>query len=255
MYDDPWELKYFDFSEFINSTKTDFIGRQWLYHELELVLEDINTRGVLITGNPGSGKSAFLSNLLCSAKSSPTIHNRILAYHFCMHYDRATQDGTKFIRNLANMVAWKIKEYRELILTNRFVRRVLYIECPRDPEWCFDQGILSPLKKLRLQPGSPWYIIIDALDECSDGKAEILNILKLKAGRLPKWMKLIISSRNVSSITTNLHKLQRVELRSDDKRNIQDIDNYLSLKVFSLREPIVACIIRKRKLGDISQDP
>ena len=239
MYDDPLELKYFDFSEFINSSKTDFIGRQWLYHELELVLDDINTRGVLITGNPGTGKSAFLSNLLCSAKSSPTIHNRILGYHFCMHYDRATQDGTKFVRNLANMVAWKIKEYREHIRTNSFVRRVLYIECPKDPEWCFDQGILSPLKSLSLQPGSPWYIIIDALDECSDDKADILNILRLKVGRLPKWMKLIISSRNVSSITTNLHKLQKVELRSDDKRNIQDIDNYLSLKVFSLREPII----------------
>ena len=239
MYHDPLELKYFDFIEFINSSKTDFIGRQWLYHELELVLEDINTRGVLITGNPGTGKSAFLSNLLCSAKSSPTIHNRILGYHFCMHYDRATQDGTKFVRNLANMVAWKIKEYREHILTNSFVRRVLYIECPKDPEWCFDQGILGPLKKLSLQPGSPWYIIIDALDECSHDKGDILNILKLKAGRLPKWMKLIISSRNVSSITTNLHKLQRIELRSDDKRNIQDIDNYLSLKVFSLREPII----------------
>ena len=239
MYDDPLELKYFDFIEFINSSKTDFIGRQWLYHELELVLEDINTRGVLITGNPGTGKSAFLSNLLCSAKSSPTIHNRILGYHFCMHYDRATHDGTKFVRNLANMVAWKIKEYREHIRTNSFVRRVLYIECPKDPEWCFDQGILRPLKKLSLQPRSPWYIIIDALDECLDDKGDILNMLKLKVGRLPKWMKVIISSRNVSSITTNLHKLQRVELRSDDKRNVQDIENYLSLKVFSLREPII----------------
>ena len=37
MYGDPWELKYFDFSDFINSSRSEFIGRQWLYHEMERV--------------------------------------------------------------------------------------------------------------------------------------------------------------------------------------------------------------------------
>ena len=217
---------------------------------MEGALEHTNKRGILITGNPGSGKSAFLSHLLCSRTSSPLIHNRILGYHFCMHSDKGTQSGAKFVGNLANMIAWKINEFRQVILTDSFVRRVLYKDCPQDPEWCFEQGILTPLKKLQQQPIEPWYVVVDALDECANDKAEILNMLKSKLPRFPKWLKLIVSSRNVSSITASLDGLQRVELRSDDERNRNDIDTYLSLKVFSLKESIVHRVKRALKITD-----
>ena len=239
MYSDQWELKYFDFGDFINSSNTEFIGRQWLYQEMERVLEQTSKRGILITGNPGSGKSAFLSHLLCSRTSSPLIHDRILGYHFCMHFDRGTQSGAKFVRNLANMIAWRIPEYGQVISTDVFVSKVLYKDCAQDPEWCFEQGILTPLKKLQQSRMEPWYVVIDALDECANEKAEILNILKSKLLRFPKWFKLIVSSRNVSTITSSLDDLQRVELRSDDERNREDIDTYLSLKVFSMKESII----------------
>ena len=250
MYSDQWELKYFDFGDFINSSNAEFIGRQWLYQEMESLLEHTNKRGVIITGNPGSGKSAFLSHLLCSRTSSPHIHGRILGYHFCMHFDRGTQSGAKFVRNLANMIAWRIAEYGQLISTDLFVRRVLYKECTQDPEWCFEQGILTPLKKLQQQRTEPWYVVIDALDECANDKAEILNMLKSKLLRFPKWLKLIVSSRNVSTIIASLDGLQRIELRSEDERNRNDIDTYLSLKVFSLKESIIHRIKTTLKIKD-----
>ena len=251
MYSDQWELKYFDFSDFINSSNAEFIGRQWLYQEMESVLEYTNNeRGVLITGNPGSGKSAFLSHLLCSRTSSPLIHGRILGYHFCMHFDKGTQSGAKFVRNLANMIAWRLAEYGQLISTDSFVRRVLYKDCAQDPEWCFEQGILTPLKKLQQQRMEPWYVVIDALDECANDKAEILNLIKSKLRGFPKWLKVIVSSRNASTITASLDGLQRVELRSDDVRNRNDIDTYLSLKVFSMKDSIINRIKTALKIKD-----
>ena len=251
MYSDQWELKYFDFSDFINSSNAEFIGRQWLYQEMESVLEHTNNeRGVLITGNPGSGKSAFLSHLLCSRTSSPLIHGRILGYHFCMHFDKGTQSGAKFVRNLANMIAWRLAEYGQLISTDLFVRRVLYKDCAQDPEWCFEQGILTPLKKLQQQRMGPWYLVIDALDECANDQAEILNLIKSKLRGFPKWLKLIVSSWNVSTITASLDGLQRVELRSEDERNRNDIDTYLSLKVFSMKESIINRIKTALKIKD-----
>ncbi|XP_068688236.1 uncharacterized protein [Montipora foliosa] len=239
VYDDPWNLKFFDFTDFIKSSRAEFTGRQWLYQEMENVLEGTDKRGVLITGTPGSGKSAFLSHLLCSKTSSPVVHSRILAHHFCMHFDKKTQDGVTFVRNLANMISWKLGEYRKRILTDSFVRRVLYQECSQDPEWCFEHAIVRPLKEFRPQPKAPWYIVVDALDECFSDKADVVNILKSKARRLPRWLKLIVSSRNVKSIVTGLEGFHRLELRSDSKENREDIDTYLTLKLFPLKESVV----------------
>ena len=242
MYGDPWKLKYFNFSDFAKSSSTEFIGRQWLYQEMEHALEHTSKRGVLITGSSGSGKSAFLSHLLCSKTSSRFIHNRILGYHFCMHDNKKTQDGAAFVRNIANMIAWKISRYRERILTNSFVRRVLYEDCPQDPEWCFEHAVVTPLKTLHPKPSVPWYIVVDALDECSNEKAEIVNIIKFKSRKLPRWLKLIVSSRNVSTVVAGVDGLQRVDLRLDDKRNLEDVNTYLTLKMFSLKESITETI-------------
>jgi len=239
-HDDQWKLKYFDFSDFVTSSRTDFIGRQWLYREMEEVMEHASSRGVLLVGNPGSGKTAFVSNLLCSRASSTFIHDRIVGYHFCMHSDKGTQNAAKFVTNLANMVALTFVEYGEMISSDSFVRRVLHSNCPQDPEWCFQEGILTPLKNMVQQPKEPWYIVIDALDECSNnGKAEILSMLESKVRRLPKWLKLIITSRNINAITTSLDGMQILDLRSDDQRNLDDIDLYLSLKIIPLRASIL----------------
>ena len=238
-YGDAWKLKFFDFTDFIISSREEFTGRRWLYEEMEQALEHNDKRGVLLTGNPGSGKSAFLSHLLCSRTSSPVVHRRILAHHFCMHFDKKTQDGVSFVRNVANMIATKISEYRQRVLADSFVRRVLYKDCFQDSEWCFEHAILRPLKKVRPQPRDSWYIVVDALDKCFNEKADIVNILKSKARRLPTWLKLIVSSRNVSTIVAGLESLQRIELRSDSMENFEDIDAYLTLKIFSLKESVV----------------
>ena len=238
-YDDPWQLKFLDFTDFIISSRKDFIGRRWLYKEMEQALEHNDKRGVLLTGNPGSGKSAFLSHLLCSRTSSPVVHSRILAHHFCMDFDKKTQDGVSFVRNLANMIATKFSEYRRRILDYAFSRRVLYKDCSQDPEWCFEYAILRPLKKIRPQPRDSWYILVDALDECFNEKVEIFKILKRTASELPKWLKLIVSSRHESTIVAGLKSLQRIELRTDSKENLADIDTYLTLKVLSQKESVV----------------
>ena len=240
MQPDLWKLKYFDFSEFIMSSRKGFFGRQWLYREMYEIIEKPGARGVLLIGNPGSGKTAFVCHLLCSATSSPFIHNRILGYHFCMHSDKGTQNAAKFVQNLANMIALRIVEYRNTILTNSFVNKVLQDKCEGEPDWCLQEGIITPLIKLQQQPKEPWYVVIDALDECAVEKAEILDMLKTKVPRFPVWLKLIISTRNISTITKGLQGMQRLELRQDDLRNVEDITNYTSDRIYPLESSIIS---------------
>ena len=239
-YDDRWSLKHFDVDDFARTSRADFIGRKWLYRDMEELMENSSYRGLLLVGSPGSGKTAFVSNLLCSRSASPLIHDRIAGYHFCMYSDKGTQNGAKFVENLANMIASNFAEYGEIILRNSHVRRVLQKNCAQSPVWCFQEGVLTPLKKLPNPPRETWYIVIDALDECSvDGQGEILKMLKFKLRSFPKWLKLITTSRNTSFITSYLDGMKILELKSKDHRNLEDIDNYSSLKIYTLKPSLL----------------
>ena len=224
------------------SSRSDFTGRTWLYQEMDEALEQTKTRGVLLIGNPGSGKTAFVCQLLCSRTSSPIIRDRILGYHFCMHSDKGTQSAAKFVQNLANMAASRIEDYRDILSRDSFVQRVLQQSCTQDPEWCFQEGIITPLNKLKRKPKQPLYVIIDALDECATDKGEILSMLKSKVHRLPMWLKLIITSRYTSTITTSFKGMPSLELRSNDERNLEDIENYVSNKIYPLQGSIISRI-------------
>ena len=206
------------------------------------IMNEQDGGGILLIGNPGSGKTALVCHLLCSRTSSPFIHERILGYHFCMHSDKGTQNAAKFVRNLANMIAMRIEEYLEAISSDSFVSKVLQDNCGGEPEWCLQEAIITPLKKLHHQPKKPWYVIIDALDECAADKAEILNMLKSKVRRFPDWLKMIITTRNMSTITKNFEGLQRLELKQDDERNINDIDRYATDRIYPLQGSIISKI-------------
>ena len=102
----PLETKEFNMSEYLDAARAeDFIGRQWLYREIEDAFKDEYIAGVQILGSPGSGKSALSSHLICSRTSSPRIHTHIIGYHLCKYSDKNTQMAGKFVRNLADMIA------------------------------------------------------------------------------------------------------------------------------------------------------
>ena len=90
--------------------------------------------------------------------------------------------------------------------------------------------VLAGLKKIPLSGGaSPFW----PLKGVPPPPPEIVNILKSKAHRLSKLIKLKVSSRNLSTIISDLDGFQSVNLRSDDDRNRKDNDTCLSLKISS----------------------
>ena len=151
----PFETKDINMSEYLNSARAEnFIGRQWLYRELENTLRAHDISGVLIIGNPGTGKSALSSQLICSRTTSSRIHSRILGYHFCKYSDKNTQMAGKFVRNLAEMIARRLPEYGYLVSNSSYIQRSFVVDCiqNQDPVGCFEQAIMSPLRNLKCKP-------------------------------------------------------------------------------------------------------
>ena len=55
----------FDFTTHLSYKRENFFGRSWFFRELDDIFENADAPvGVLVTGDPGSGKSALMSQLI-----------------------------------------------------------------------------------------------------------------------------------------------------------------------------------------------
>ena len=220
-------------SDYLNTARAEnFMGRQWLYREVENALLGSDVSGVLIIGDPGAGKSALSSHLICSRTSSSLIHARILGYHLCKYSDKNTQMTGKFVRNLAEMIARRLPEYGYLVSNSSYIQRSFVLDCieNHDPVGCFEQTILTPLRNLKNEPKENWYIVLDALDEClaqGETSHSIVYLLNNKIPRFPKWLKLIMTSRNESDASPHSSKIKELIIDPEDSRNLEDIELFL----------------------------
>ena len=195
--------------------------------------QDNVVHGVVVVGNPGVGKSALSAQLICSRASSPEIHKGIIGYHLCKYSDKATQDPGRFVRNLVDLIARRIPEYGMLICKSSFIAGVLQTSCLRDPYDCFEQAIAIPLSQVKNER-QYYFIIIDALDECTSDSAgtSLVQFVKDTHNRLPKWVRLVMTSRNDSAVLNHFGGFPKVYLSSSDARNLQDIEIYIASKLF-----------------------
>ena len=235
----PFDTKEFNLTDYLTIARENFIGRRWLYQEIESAFHPPRqgVSGVLIIGDPGAGKSALTAQLICSRTSSRTIHDHVLGYHLCKHFDGNTQNGGKFVRNLADMVARRLPEYGYIVANNSYIQRSLNTDCVAldDPVGCFEQAILTPLRLLKNEPKENCYIVIDALDEClshSKTSHSIVYLLNKKLPRFPSWLKLVMTSRNQSFALMNSNSIIKLAIDPGDSRNTDDIELFLSTKFY-----------------------
>ena len=231
----PFGTKEFNFTSYLNYARDNFIGRQWLFQLMEnsLYHSRQGVSGVFITGDPGTGKSALTAQLICSRKSSPTFYDHVLGYHLCRRSDRNTQNGGKFVRNLADMIARRLPEYGYMVADNSRVQRSLNNDCVtiQDCVRCFQEAILTPLGLLKNKPQENQYVVIDSLEDCqSETAPSFVNLLDKKL-RFPSWLKLVMTSGNETSFSINSNHFIKLKINPEDIRNKQDIRTFLAAKL------------------------
>ena len=235
-------------TDYLNTARENFIGRQWLFKELEEIFQSTSDdeSGVVIVGDPGTGKSALAAQLICSRFSSRSIHKHILGYHVCKYSDKNTQSPGKFVRNLAEMIARRIPEYGLMVANTSFIVRTLErMDCTQDPIGCFEQAVLTPLRSLQNKPSKPWYLVLDALDECMSPVGQesrtIVDLINRKLSRFPRWLKLVMTSRNETKIFSHLTNVIKLVIEPYDSRNLDDISLYLTERLYQ-EGPLISFI-------------
>ena len=223
-----WEqqLKPWDFSSFLNEKRKYFCARQWIFDEIEAWRKRSNERALIITGEPGIGKSAIVAELV---HRNPD--GQMLAYHCCQSGAAATLSASRFVRNIAALIASKIGKYADM-LSQPAISEILTEEaCAADPLSAFEGGILTPLESVPA-PDATRYILIDAINESLElnEKHGILDILASRLMRLPSWLRLVITTRKNREILDRLKGVRTIEVSANDPRNISDARTYIDLR-------------------------
>jgi WD40 repeat protein len=232
-----------DFIPFLSRRRREFTGRDWLFKRLDRMLAD-HARAVLVSGDPGIGKSAIVAELVYTNPDS-----RILAYYCCQWDDPDTLDAGRFVAHLAGMIASRIEEYGAGLAEQLRVRPL-----PLDkPLTAFRRAIVDPLSRLARPPGGPRYILIDALDESLegragadnptgaaagesapvDGKVGIVAVLAEYLPELPDWLRVVATTRDDREVLAHLDALNGIQLHASDSLNRKDVDDYIGRRLAS----------------------
>jgi len=228
------ELKPWDFAAFLEEKRRHFCGRRWLFDEIEAWRAAKGQRALLITGDPGVGKSAVVAELVHRNPGG-----QVLAYHCCQADTPATLQPGLFVRSLAAMIASQLGDYCQRLSDAAVEEALSQKSCAQDPASALEAGILTPLASMAPPPGGTRYILIDALDEAlalgsEHGRTTIVDLLVSRLERLPAWLRLVATTRKERPVLDRLRGLRAHELEAQDPRNLEDIDRYIGLRLDDL---------------------
>jgi WD40 repeat protein len=224
-----WDDRFrpFDFASFLHDRRRDFCGRTWLFDEIEAWRTDpTRPRALLITGDPGIGKSAILAQLVHLNPGG-----QVLAYHCCRADTPETLRSARFVRSLAAMIASQLEGFANLLEDPRVAEALSEARCESDPASAFEEGILNPLHRLHTPPGGDRYILIDALDEAltvGEGLSLVNLLSPSRLDRLPDWLRVVATTRKEPDVLDRLRGLRAEEIVAQDPRNLDDIERFLA---------------------------
>ena len=224
-------LTPFDFEPYLNEKRQNFTGRQWLFDEIEAWRVQDNQRTLLITGDPGTGKSAFVAELVFRNPE-----NQVLAYHCCQAENPATLDLGQFIRSITAMIASRIPAYVAVIEQPGIADALEQLQIDTNPQHAFYVGVVASLARLPAPEGGVRYLLIDALDEAmlgGRGGVTIVDLLEPYLRQFPPWLRVVATTRKERTVLDRLSGLRAQTIDAHDPRNLADIEAFIQQRLTS----------------------
>ncbi len=224
-----WDDRFpqFDFGPYLYDKRRDFCGREWLFRRIDAWRADRDRHhALLITGDPGIGKSAIVAQLVHLNPGG-----QVLAYHCCRADTPETLRPGRFIRGLAGMIASQLEAYASQLDDPQVEAALGEARCETDPASAFEEGILNPLHRVPTPAGGTRYILIDALDEAlavRDGLSIVTLLSPSRLDRLPGWLRVVATTRKEPDVLRRLSGLRAEEIRADEPDNLDDIERFLA---------------------------
>jgi len=232
-----------------------FTGRVWALDEVLSWLDHEAERFMLITGEPGSGKTALLAWLIgaghfpadnTARRKLEQVRRRLMQNgrsmtHFCMADDKhGSINPGNFSRSLAGHLSQYYDTYAEAVLEqiapqfdiHQQVRenwgQVIGIQIDKfiadnNAGETYNRTVREPLKELfRHQPDERLFILVDALDEAlTFGNPNIVTLLR-GSDDLPTGVRFLLTSRNEPKVTDQFKKERTRPLNLSGQEHVKD---------------------------------
>ncbi|MCD4735536.1 MAG: tetratricopeptide repeat protein [Bacteroidales bacterium] len=240
-------LKPFSYDGELHLLRKRFTGREWLLNEVREWLEKDETPVLMITGEPGTGKSALAAKLI-------DIFDTIQAYHFCIFLDTEKSDPFRAVYNIAYQLATQLPGYRKNIL------RLPLKEITDVKQHKNEYYINTALDNLLDQPTSYLFsrtskivVLVDALDEIREYEGnDLIEAIGRMVYRLKDRIKFIFTSRYRKDIMKKIHPCKLLTIEKKSKENLEDLRVFIRKEFAnyvpdgrSLSEQIVENLIQR----------
>ena len=191
--------------------------REWAFSEIAAWLDAPDAPQLFwLMGGGGTGKSVVTAELVRRT------FDRVAAWHFCRHDSREQSVPASLLQSLAAMLCSRLPGYADAL-----GEVPPHLLVSTDPEELFASLFQAPLQKVHA-PERALLLVIDALDEIPrEAQAPLLGVIASQLSKLPRWLRLFVTSREEPQIKAALRTFKPKELRADEARNRADVRIYL----------------------------
>ena len=224
---------YFSTSRQMFLLKEYHVERTWLREKVDGWLDDPEGESIcIIYGDPGIGKSAFSAHYA-------HYNGRVATAIFCEKGQNALNSPEAVIQTLAYLLACRIADYREYLanlLEGKAVRSfqndgsqgTQYNVRSLNADEMFEVLLATPLLHLIDGERAVECILVDGLDEAgSVEKNELASVLQKYSGRLPRWLRILVLSRNILAVQKWFGEARKIDLTAEIRENREDLERFV----------------------------
>ena len=187
--------------------------RQWFFHELSLCFAGEESRVMILTAGPGMGKSVLSAKVCQQCRE----RGQLAGCHFCDFKKSECSNPLRILESLASQMCENIDGFRDKL--DEILRHYHSRKSLSD---AFRVLLSEPLHALDRRESM--LIVVDALDETkTDDKSEFLDLISDEFPDLPKWIKILITSRPELQVKKKLKHFNPLEILPQDDNQQKDL--------------------------------
>ena len=224
---------YFSTSRQMFLLKEYHVERTWLREKVDGWLDDPAGESIcIIYGDPGIGKSAFSAHYA-------HYNGRVATAIFCEKGQNALNSPEAVIQTLAYLLACRIADYREYLANllegkavssfqNDGSQGAQYNVRSLNADEMFEVLLATPLLHLIDGERAVECILVDGLDEAgSVEKNELASVLQKYSSRLPRWLRILVLSRNILAVQKWFGEARKIDLTAEIRENREDLERFV----------------------------